>query len=174
MKKIIAILLTMALIFTFAACGAGDSGEDEPLNEENSEAGGLDGGWEKAASPVITDELMELFNKAMEQLTGADYTPVAYIASQVVAGTNHMFIARTAPVVPDPVETYAIVTIYEDLEGNAELLDVADTEIETNINGLMGGWEQAESPEVTEEIIDNLAMTKSNANFIEVIKTVFR
>lgn len=28
--------------------------------------------------------------------------------------------------------------------------------------------------EVTEEIVDNLAMTKSNANFIEVIKTVFK
>ena len=45
-----------------------------------------------------------------------------------------------------------MVTIYQDLEGNVEILDIKETGIETNINGLMGGWEPAESPELTDEL----------------------
>ena len=145
MKKFLAILLIVVITFAFAACGGS-------TNEETSGGEIITGGWEKAESPVITDELAELFNKAMEDLVGADYVPVAFVAKQIVSGTNYMFLVRTAPVIPDPVETYALVTIYEDLEGNVEILDIYNSNIETNINGLMGGWQATETPELTEEV----------------------
>ena len=151
MKRLLAIILILTLALAFSACGP------EKVEDSGIEAGGIDGGWQKADSPVITEDLAAVFKKAMEGIEGAEYIPVAYAASQVVAGTNHMFIARSVPIVPDPVETYVIVTIYEDLEGNAEILNIKDTEVQTNINGLMGGWEQAETPELTAEIKDAFA-----------------
>ena len=147
MKKILTVMLALTLIFAFAACGGSQTGSGSGEDDVQ-----LDGGWERTASPVLTDEMKELFNKAMEGLTGADYEPVAYIASQTVSGKNHLFIARTSPVVPDPQETYALVTIYEDTEGNLEILDINDSGIETNINGMMGGYEAAESAEITDEL----------------------
>ena len=162
MKKIIALILAFALIFAFSACGT----ENNTVTEGGNES--LDGGWSKAASPVISEELAEIFNKAFDGIEGAEYTPVAYLASQVVAGTNHLFLVRQAPTVPDPVETYTLVTIYEDLEGNAEILEIYDTGVETNINGLMGGWEAAESPEITDELkayFDKAVETLTGADY---------
>lgn len=149
MKRIIALLLAFTLAFAFCACGSDQAGG----TEENGEAeGGIVGGWARAESPVITDELKAIFDKAFEGMDGAEHVPVAYLASQLVSGTNHLFLVRTTPVVQNPVEVYNLVTIYQDLEGNVEILDIKETGIETNINGLMGGWEPAESPELTDEL----------------------
>ena len=150
MKKLLAVLLTLTLIFSFAACG-GAKTEDASKNEEGT---GMVGGWTRADSPVITDELAELFSKATEDLLGAEYEPVAYIAHQIVSGTNHLFLARSNMAVQDPSEHYVLVTIYENLEGKTEILDVVDTGVETNVNGMMGGWQLADSPEPTEEITE--------------------
>ena len=149
MKRIIALLLALTLSFVFCACG---SDKVEGTEENGEGAGGMVGGWTRAESPVITDELREIFDKAFGDLLGAEHVPVAYLASQLVSGTNHLFLVRTTPVVQDPVEVYNLVTIYQDLEGNVEILDIKETGIETNINGLMGGWSPAESPEITDEL----------------------
>ncbi len=150
MKKILAMLLTLTLIFTFAACGSSGT-ENAP---DDQETGGITGGWTKADSPVITEDLAELFNKAMGDLVGAEHVPVAYLAHQMVSGTNHLFLARSTMVTENPTECYSLITIYEDLEGNTEILDITETGVETNMNGMMGGWQQAESPEVTDEIAE--------------------
>ncbi len=150
MKKILAMLLTLTLIFTFAACGS-TSTENAP---DDQETGGIAGGWTKADSPVITEDLAELFSKAMGDLVGAEHVPVAYLAHQLVSGTNHLFLARSTMVTENPTECYSLITIYEDLEGNTEILDITETGVETNMNGMMGGWQQAESPEVTDEIAE--------------------
>ncbi len=105
----------------------------------------ISGGWGSVSSPAITPELRALFDKAFDGYTGVNFTPVAYVAVQVVAGYNHLFICRRKPVISpslNPIETYAFVEIYEDLSGNAEFTNDIDTGIETNINGLMGGWQQ--------------------------------
>ena len=144
MKRTIALILILALTLVFAACGSDDA-------DDNNTAG-ITGGWTRAESPVITEELAELFNRATGTMLGAEYEPVAYIASQVVAGTNHLFLVKTTAVTQDPVETYALVTIYEDLEGNVEILNITDSGEETNFNDLLGGWQQAEDMTVTDEI----------------------
>ena len=124
------------------------------------------GGWTKADSPVITEELAELFEKATGDLLGAEHVPVAFIASQIVSGTNYMFIARSTMVTQDPTEHYSLITIYEDLNGNVEILDIADTGVETNMKGMMGGWQQADSPEVTDELRE--AFSKASEKLLGV------
>lgn len=114
----------------------------------------IDGGWNRADSPVITSDVKKLVDKAVENIEGARYIPVAYIGSQVVAGTNHCVLCKIAPVVPGSVETYAIVYLYEDLEGNVEITDIIGSDIETyaDTSDKVGGWNETESPVVTEDV----------------------
>ena len=167
MKRFIAMILVLSLVFAFAACGG-----TEVQNEEGTDNGGetteetLAGGWTKADSPEITDEMRALFDKAQANLDGAEYVPIAFIARQVVAGTNYLFMTRCTIVTADPVEHYALVTVYEDPSGNAEITDIVGTGVETYMNGMMGGWQEAESPVVDEEL--NEAFTKAAENLVGV------
>ena len=131
MKKLLAILLTLLMIFTLFGC---NSKEDtpivnepeqqeevvEPINEDEP----IVGGFVDAEDKTITDELKDIFNKALDGLTGAKYEPVELVATQVVAGTNYKFLANgTKTTNPITKGTYYI-TIYKDLQGNIELKDI--------------------------------------------------
>ena len=87
------------------------------------------GGWTPAADPSITDEVMAVFEKGTEGLTGVDYVPVAYLGSQVVAGTNHCFLCQATVVYPDAEPGYALMYLYEDLQGNVSVMNIADLDI---------------------------------------------
>lgn len=161
MKKIIALLLSMAMLLCLASCKPQSKEEPEVYvtdlsgEAEATEQSALpaSGAWQRPESPVVTEELQALLDRALEGMTGATYTPVAYLGSQVVAGTNYALLCRVAPVVPDPVETYCVVCLYEDLEGHVEITQVEDSNADTNLSNeqLSGGWSQPESPELTEE-----------------------
>ena len=88
----------------------------------------LAGGYTRAASPVITDEIRAMCAKAFAGMTGATYEPVALLATQVVAGTNYCILCEGTA--PDSVKTYVFVYIYEDLEGNATCTEIKDTGVE--------------------------------------------
>lgn len=157
MKKILSIVLCVSLIaasvMIFAACGDQNK-EKETENTSNVESGGdIVGGWTKAESPVITDDFKKVFEKAVSELDGVDYTPVAYLASQVVAGSNHCVLCKATPVVPDAKTTYSIVYIYEDLEGNAEVTEVVSSaaDAQSADEDIVGGWTEIDPPEMTEE-----------------------
>lgn len=92
-------------------------------------AGGLSGGWTPAADPAITDDLRAVFDGATEGLVGVRYVPVTYLGSQVVAGTNHAFLAQATVVMPNAEPYYAIVYIYEDLQGHAEIMNIAEFDV---------------------------------------------
>ena len=114
MKKLIA--LTLALLALFTAASA------EPLT----------GGWTPSEDPAVTEELKALFDKGTETLTGVSYLPVAYLGSQVVAGTNHAFLCRAVTAYPGALETapaYAMVYLYQDLGGQVSILSIADFDI---------------------------------------------
>ena len=114
MKKLIA--LTLALLALFTAASA------EPLT----------GGWTPSEDPTITEELQALFTKGTEALTSISYVPVAYLGSQVVAGTNHAFLCKAVTAYPGALETapaYAMVYLYEDLSGHVSILSIADFDI---------------------------------------------
>lgn len=88
--------------------------------------GMVTGGWAAAEDPAVTDAVTALVAKAQEQLMGVDYVPVAYLGSQVVAGTNHAILCKATTVVPDAQPRWVIMYLYEDLEGNVSVLDIAD------------------------------------------------
>ena len=154
MKKLFMLIFAGIMIFSLAACGQNKTETNVP---EGNNAEVLEtqdartGGWSQANSPVITEDVQALVEKASEQLTGAVYTPVAYVGSQVVAGTNHLVLCKTEPVVPDAVQTYALLTIYEDLQGNTEITEILASDAEAGVPGLAGGWNAPDSPVLTNE-----------------------
>ena len=105
MKKIFCVLFAMLLIASAAFA-----------------EGPLMGRWTPSDSFEITEENRALFEKGTEKLLGVDYIPVAYLGSQVVAGTNHCFLAQ-AKVVDK------VVYLYEKLDGTVELLSIADLDL---------------------------------------------
>ncbi len=107
------------------------------------------GGWKAAESPVITDDIKAVFDKGTENLVGVSYKPVAYLGSQVVAGTNYAILCAATPATLDPVQTYAVMYLYKDLQGNVTITDIVNSGVATNVKeGTPGGWSWAASPEV--------------------------
>ncbi len=151
MKKVLSIILGFALIaVSFAFFAACDKQNND--NEATGTNGTESGGWAAAESPAVTEEFGKVFEKAAAELDGVDYVPVAYLASQVVAGTNHCVLCKATPVVPDAKTTYAIVYIYEDLEGNAEITEVVSSDADAQSAGgeITGGWAEVNPPEMTD------------------------
>ena len=121
MKKMFVLLLASLMLFS-AASAEGILTPPEPLA----------GGWAPSEDPTVTEERMTLFEKGTKTLTGASCVPVAYLGSQVVAGTNHAFLCRVDTAYPGSIDTvpaYAMVYLYEDLSGNVSLLSVAEFDI---------------------------------------------
>ena len=153
MKKFTAIFVCIMLlvsgVLVFAGCGKEKTQKETP-SDHGLTGGEIVGGWTKAESPAITEEFRTVFNKATATLAGVEYIPVAYLASQVVAGMNHCVLCKAAATVPDAETTYVIVYIYEDLQGNAEITDTAECGVQVNLSNDDGGWAEPDSPAVTD------------------------
>ena len=87
---------------------------------------GLMGGWQDANElpNMLSDNEQEVFNKALEGLVGVGYTPVATLATQVVAGTNYAFLALGTTVTAQPMTHLYVIKVYADLQGNAEVTNI--------------------------------------------------
>lgn len=137
---------TIVTTGTTAAAQASTAAGKENVTENR--AGGEEemivGGW-SVSSMDITDAHKELFKKAQETLTGAVYTPIALLGTQVVAGTNYRFLcyreASVSELNAEPV--YAIVVIYEDLKNNASITEIKDSEVPAPVSGkdVVGAYE---------------------------------
>lgn len=127
-----------------------DDPQEAPV--QMTDGGNLDGGWIRPDSVELTDDIKALLDKALAGYAGLRIEPCAYLGSQVVAGVNHALVCRVAPVVPNAVETWAIVCLYEDLAGNVEITELRDFECPTQISyGTEdGGWGLATTPELTD------------------------
>ncbi len=80
--------------------------------------------------PALENEnVKNAFDKATETLLGVNYEPVAYLAKQIVNGTNYMILCRTQVVSPEAVPEFSLVTIYESLDGNAKFGESEPIEI---------------------------------------------
>lgn len=90
------------------------------------------GGWminSEYGDVEIPTEAKSAFDKAIDGLDGVAYTPVAYLGSQVVAGTNYAFLCYTKPIVLNPTPSLKVVVIYKDLNGNASINDFYDIDV---------------------------------------------
>ena len=152
MKKILNILLVTLLAVSLAACNSKTETAETTTEESVTEE--VVGGYTLAESPEITDEVKTLVEKATGDLIGASYTPVAYIGSQIVSGTNHLVLCKKELVTATPVTSYVILEIYEDLSGNAEINSVLENETVISGESLLGGWSDTDSPVLADETID--------------------
>lgn len=87
------------------------------------------GGWTPAADPAITEERLAIFQEGMENLVGVNYVPIAYLGSQIVAGTNHCILCQATVVYPGASPAYVLVYLYEDLQGGVSVLSITDLDI---------------------------------------------
>lgn len=132
MKKIMipVVCLLMAALLLIG-CGAQKAPAAEAAPEEKAE-GFVLGGWtanEEDTSMEANSEAAEALEKAVGGMVGAKYEPIACLGKQVVSGTNYCLLCRITPVVPSPVSHFALVYVYQALDGSAELLEVQDLTI---------------------------------------------
>lgn len=116
MKKLLCTLLALTLLtVSFVPALA-----EEPMMKL--------GGWiSNTENPAeIPQEVLDAFNKAIEGLEGCTYEPIALLASQVVAGMNYCLLCRLTVVYPDAQPAYALVYVYQNIEGACELARVED------------------------------------------------
>ncbi len=118
MKRTVFCIAILTLILALCAVSA----LSEPLA----------GGWQNVPCEAaeLPEDAQAAFDKALEGLVGAQYTPVALLSTQVVAGMNYCILCQITPVVPDAAPTWALVYIYADLQGNAEITNVYDLYID--------------------------------------------
>ena len=97
---------------------------------EEADSAMLAGGWTVAEDPTVTDKINNKFQLAMDSYqTGTitiSYIPVAYLGSQVVAGTNYAVLCKASEI--NKGSKWVIVYFYEDLEENLSVLDIADVD----------------------------------------------
>ena len=186
MKKLITILIVGALgsALLLAGCGKNTeqpAGSDSSAKEPESLAGGtLLGGWTVTVDMTsqLTDDEKAVFDQAIDGLVGAEYEPIAIIATQLVAGTNYAYLCMTTPVVPDAKPHWTIAVVYKDLQGNASLTNVADLELtdvkileQTEDGMAVGAWKITEpsgKPVMLPSEEAQTAFEKATENYVGV------
>ena len=140
MRKFRILLLAAAMLFTLAACGQ-KKAEPEKV-----------GGWTLNDSFAISAEAQQAFDKAMDGLVGVNYQPIGLLGTQLVSGTNYSFLCEAAVVYPNAQPYYAVVTVYADLQGKAEVRNIVALDLgkiaesgavenaEAAGQQLLGGW----------------------------------
>lgn len=161
MKKAACICLSTAMAVSMLLGGtlsASALSARDALPAAVSEENCLSGSWKRTSSPELTDKARTLFQRALDGLEGAAYTPVALLSTHTTAsGTQYRILAKMTLVVPDTEEQYVVVTLGQNWLGKASLLDVSDSIAPTELPDksgdmpLVGGWQEADSPALTDD-----------------------
>ncbi|MDO4940072.1 MAG: hypothetical protein Q4E33_00070 [Erysipelotrichaceae bacterium] len=104
---------------------------DIDLDAEASDKGNSDanllGGWkvyEGDNKCDVPDEVVDALTKATEGMTGASYTPIALLGTQVVSGINYSILCKETVIASEPMTNYSIVIVYKNTSGDCELSGV--------------------------------------------------
>lgn len=119
-----------------------EAASDEEAAPDVAEDAPLLGGWEITADSRVPEEALKAFAKLMAEEDGTHSTPIACLATQLVAGTNYCLLVRKAPLEPNPTYSYVLTYLYVDLKGEAEILDEHDI-----VPGLRPEADRVEEPE---------------------------
>lgn len=176
MKKIVSIILACSLVLALcAACGnkkeqtpaEAPAEAPTPTADDPKEPEVVLGGWSIVDDTAPTDEAKAALSKALEKLVGANYEAVALLETQVVAGTNYLLLCKITPVVPNPSSHYGIVSVYADLQGGAEITQIADTEFGIPGEVMPGGWYESvyDADDDTKAIVENAASKLVGAKY---------
>ena len=101
------------------------------------------GGWainQDSTLPKDNPEAMQVFKKATRDLEGYRYQVVAVLGLQVVAGMNYSYLCTAKMSVPQAKTEYHIVTVYENLNGEASVTS-AQNLLPVSQEGMTGGWQ---------------------------------
>jgi hypothetical protein len=182
-RKLSALLLTLFMITMITACGSSNESAQNDESAETSAEEPVSGGWElfDNEANALPEDVQTAFDKASETFTGSELKPVAYLASQVVAGTNYMILCEAATTTEQPKTSYQMVIVYADLEGNAEITQIKEFDLTAYVEGdsteisaekLAGGWEPAEDrssvviPQEAKDVFDK-AVENLDGNELE-------
>lgn len=133
-KRLFIVLVLLAMVLFVSGCG-----------KETSEKEGTKdmGGWSLRTNikNTIPAEADGVFKKAYDKYTDMKLEPIAYLGSQIVAGTNYMYLCTSD-------DDFKVVIVYNDLKDNAEITSVKDFDIRKYVNEeidikddeLSGGW----------------------------------
>ena len=85
------------------------------------------GGWniDEMKGVNLPQKAQSAFTAVTGGLVGADYTPVLYVGSQLVNGTNHCILAVQRLVVPESESRLVKMIINVDTKGTARLVSVS-------------------------------------------------
>ena len=159
--KIFAAGLTAAVFATcFTACNQANIPADtEPRQTKAEESvekrDGKNnvGGWKTAENNEVTEEQKKFFKEATGKLNGYFYTPVALLATQVVSGTNYVFLCKSTIEGHKASQTMKFTYIYVDLQGNASFKGDKNLVLPGAEDKQMpGGWTAATDTKVTEDV----------------------
>jgi len=99
------------------------------------------------------------FDKAFENMVGAEYTPIAYLGSKVVNGINHLLLAEQRIITGTDVKSVVTVVLNEkpnDVDGST--LSIVEIKTVLSNGGTLGGDKvdvQTEIPEEAKKVFDN-------------------
>ena len=107
--------------------------------------------YKEIVTPVISAAEKAVFEKAMASYEGVELEPVVTVATQVIAGTNYVFLCRYKTVPANSDSGWLLAKVYEDLEKNAHVIKVSELDYEDikttekiNEADLDGGWKYAD------------------------------
>ena len=143
-KKCLIIVLVVVCLFMIGCK------KKEESSTKKSETN-ITGGWETILAGErndMSEEVVKAFNEAKANYTSLNLDLVALLGSQVVSGTNYMYLAKGYQAGESDKATYKIVVVYRNLEGKSTITKVSDFDYTkyTNINKegtseqLSGGW----------------------------------
>ena len=72
---------------------------------------------------VLPENAHKAFNAAMEDFTGVGFEPIGLLATQPVAGTNYLILAKAQDVSTGAGSLLYAVTVYEDASGSCRIAD---------------------------------------------------
>ena len=95
---------------------------------------------------IMDDEIINIFDKAKDSYNEKKLNPIALLATQVVAGTNYMFLCEGTDFNNDTI--WVVVIVYQDLQGNAKITKVQELKLSNYYEKdnkyqndvLAGGW----------------------------------
>ena len=165
MKKLVAVLMTVAMVAAMAGCKNSKettkasvtptsievpaSSEENNLMQlrsmkrtEGPNMLGQVGGWDGNIDNIDIEKNAEAkaaLEKATASLTGMSFEGIYLLGKQIVSGTNYCFLCKGTATVPDAIPGYYLVYVYADLNSNASVLKI-DPLLEVPEAGLSGGW----------------------------------
>lgn len=101
----------------------------------------------------LPQKVASAFTRIFENMVGAEYSPLAYLGSKVVNGTNHVVLASQTLITGQDVHNVVLIVLNEKPNGAVDGSDISLVQIENVLSdgGALGGLQVAPTIEIPEE-----------------------